>query len=105
MSSPSPAGEPKKPRVLIVGLDGATFDNIRPWAEKGLLPTFKRLLDEGVHGALRSTYPPVTAPAWTSFMTGKNPGKHGLYHFIEPQPGGYDLRYTNARSRLARTVW
>jgi predicted AlkP superfamily phosphohydrolase/phosphomutase len=93
------------PRVLIIGLDGATFDNLRPWAEEGRLPTFKRLLDGGVSGPLRSTFPPVTAPAWTSFMTGKNPGKHGLYHFIEPQPDGYDLRYTNARSRMAPTVW
>jgi predicted AlkP superfamily phosphohydrolase/phosphomutase len=93
------------PRVLIIGLDGATFDNVRPWTEQGRLPTFKRLLDGGVHGPLRSTFPPVTAPAWTSFMTGKNPGKHGLYHFIEPQPNSYDLRYTNARSRMAPTVW
>lgn len=93
------------PKLLIVGLDGATFDNLGPWIEAGKLPTFKKLLDGGVHGTLRSTFPPVTAPAWTSFMTGKNPGKHGLYHFIEPQPGGYDLRYTNARSRRAPTLW
>jgi predicted AlkP superfamily phosphohydrolase/phosphomutase len=97
--------QPPKPTVLIIGLDGATFDNIKPWVEEGKLPTFKRLMDQGVHGTLRSTFPPVTAPAWTSFMTGKNPGKHGLYHFIEPTPKGYELRYTNARSRMARTVW
>lgn len=93
------------PKVLIIGIDGATFDLIKPWVEKGELPTFKRLLDEGIHSHLKSTIPPVTAPAWTSFITGKNPGKHGLYHFIEPQPGSYEIRYTNARSRLAKTVW
>ena len=95
----------KGPKVLIIGVDGATFDLIKPWVEEGKLPTFKNLLDEGVHGDLISTIPPVTAPAWTSLMTGKNPGKHGLYHFIEPQPGSYEMRYTNARSRLAKTVW
>jgi predicted AlkP superfamily phosphohydrolase/phosphomutase len=95
----------KQPKVLIIGLDGATFDLIKPWVAAGKLPTFKRLLHEGVHGELTSTIPPVTAPAWTSFMTGKNPGKHGLYHFIEPQPGSYDIRYTNARSRLTKTLW
>jgi predicted AlkP superfamily phosphohydrolase/phosphomutase len=94
-----------QPKVLIIGLDGATFDLIRPWAAAGKLPTFKRLLHEGVHGELTSTIPPVTAPAWSSFMTGKNPGKHGLYHFIEPQPGSYEVRYTNARSRLTKTIW
>ena len=53
----------------------------------------------GSWGRLESTIPPVTAPAWTSFMTGKNPGKHALYHFIEPRPDSYGVRYTNARSR------
>lgn len=94
-----------RPKVLIIGLDGATFDLVKPWAAAGKLPTFKRLLQEGVHGELISTIPPVTAPAWTSFMTGKNPGKHGLYHFIEALPGSYEIRYTNARSRLAKTIW
>jgi predicted AlkP superfamily phosphohydrolase/phosphomutase len=94
-----------QPKILIIGLDGATFDLIKPWAAEGKLPTFERLLQQGVHGELTSTIPPVTAPAWTSFMTGKNPGKHGLYHFIEPRPGSYEMRYTNARSRLAKTIW
>jgi predicted AlkP superfamily phosphohydrolase/phosphomutase len=92
-------------KVLIIGIDGATFDLITPWVAEGKLPTFKRLLESGVHGPLTSTIPPVTAAAWTSFMTGKNPGKHGLYHFIEPQPRSYEARYTNARSRLTRTMW
>jgi predicted AlkP superfamily phosphohydrolase/phosphomutase len=94
-----------QPKVLIIGLDGATFNLIKPWAAAGKLPTFRRFLQEGVSGDLTSTIPPVTAPAWTSFMTGKNPGKHGLYHFVEPQPGSYQIRYTNARSRMAKTIW
>jgi predicted AlkP superfamily phosphohydrolase/phosphomutase len=101
----SNAQDREQPKVLIIGIDGATFDLIKPWAEEGKLPTFKRLLAEGVHGDLKSTFPPSTAAAWTSFMTGKNPGKHGLYDFIEPQPGTYRVRYTNARSRLAKTIW
>jgi predicted AlkP superfamily phosphohydrolase/phosphomutase len=95
----------RRPKVLIIGIDGATLDLIKPWAEEGKLPTFKGLLEEGVHGDLKSTFPPLTAAAWTSFMSGKNPGKHGLYDFIEPQPGSYEVRYTNARSRLTRTIW
>ncbi len=92
-------------KLLIVGFDGATFDNLGPWIEQGRLPNLASLLARSTHGRLRSTLPPVTAPAWTSFMTGKNPGKHGLYHFIEPQPNGYGPRYTNARSRRAPTLW
>ena len=93
------------PKIFIVGLDAATLSLIRPWAEQGLLPHFDRLLKDGASGALSSTLPPITPPAWTSFMTGKNPGKHGLFHFVEPQPGAYTLRYTNAGSRKARTLW
>ena len=78
-------------RVLIIGLDGATLDLIRPWAEEGKLPQLARMMREGVSGELRSTVPPVTAPAWTSFMTGKNPGRHGVFHFRT-----FDLtRYTS----------
>ena len=93
----------KRPKLLIVGLDGATYDVIRPWA--GELPALNRFLDAGAHGPLRSAVPPITAPAWTSFMTGMNPGKHGLYNFIEPQPGSYGVRYSNARSRRTRSLW
>src|SRR5687768_1738033 len=68
------------------------------------MPNLARVMG-GVWGSLESTIPPVTPPAWTSFMTGKNPGGHGLYHFVEPEPGGYGMRYTNARSRKATTIW
>jgi predicted AlkP superfamily phosphohydrolase/phosphomutase len=93
------------PKILIIGIDGATFELIRPWVDKGELPAIAKLLRGGVSADLRSTVPPLTAPAWTSFMTGKNPGKHGLFHFIEPQQNSYQMQYTNARSRKVRTVW
>ena len=86
-------------------MDGATFDLIKPWAKEGKLPTLNRFLDEGVHGELKSTFPPLTAAAWTSFMSGKNPGKHALYDFIEPKSDSYEVRYTNARSRLTTSIW
>lgn len=68
-------------KVLIIGLDGATLDLIEPWVRQGKLPNLARLLREGASGELRSTIPPVTAPAWISLMTGKNPGRHGVYNF------------------------
>src|SRR4030095_6170515 len=49
--------------------------------------------------------PPITPPAWTSFMTGKNPGKHGIFHFLEAQPGSYEVRYLNGGSRRTKTIW
>lgn len=94
-----------KPKVLIIGIDGATFDLIKPWAEEGKLPTFKRLIDEGVHGELESVIPPITPPAWTSLMTGMNPGKHGLFNFIKSNHKDYSIRYTSASDRKVHTIW
>ena len=54
-------------RVIVIGLDGATFDLIKPWAEEGKLPTFKKLIGEGAWGNLKSTVPNATIPAWPSF--------------------------------------
>ena len=69
-------------RIIVVGLDGATWDIIKPLSDKGVLPNFKRLLENGSWGYLESTVPPVTGPAWVSFSTGRNPGKHGIFDFV-----------------------
>jgi len=95
----------KTPKVLIVGLDSATFDLARPWIDEGKLPSLAALMKNGAWGRLASVVPPITPPAWTSFMTGKNPGKHGIFHFLEASPGRYGLRYLNAGSRRAKTIW
>jgi predicted AlkP superfamily phosphohydrolase/phosphomutase len=89
--------------VLIIGVDGGTFSLIRPWAEQGYLPNLKRLLDGGVSRDLLSTFPPVTSPAWPSFMTGMNPGQHGVFDFIRPKGGNYDM--VNSTSIRQPTLW
>jgi len=81
-------------RYVVLGIDGATWRNLRPWAEAGFLPHLRALMQEGAWGSLRSVIPPVTAPAWVSFMTGKGPGKHGVYDFVKPVDGtllGFDV--------------
>lgn len=92
-------------RVFMIGWDGATFDLIRPWVQAGKLPNIARLMEEGVHGPLRSTLPPWTFPAWTSFMTGKNPGKHAIYDFFQPRPKSYNLEFVHGGHRRAPTFW
>jgi predicted AlkP superfamily phosphohydrolase/phosphomutase len=81
-----------KPRVLVIGLDGATWDLIHPWAQAGHLPHLARLLEEGSGGTLMSTIPPISPAAWSSFMTGKNPGKHGVFDFTVRDFQGYGMR-------------
>src|SRR5438094_2255530 len=86
-------------RVFLTGWDGATFDLIRPWIDEGKLPNLARLMEAGVHGPLQSTIPPWSFQAWSSFLTGKNPGKHGIYDFFRTPPGTYDLEFVNADHR------
>ncbi|WXG40375.1 MAG: alkaline phosphatase family protein [Candidatus Freyarchaeum deiterrae] len=74
-------------KVLVIGLDGATWNILLPLVEQGKLPTFRRLMEKGVWGNLQSTYPFSTAPAWKSYSTGKNPGKLGLYSWC-----GFDVK-------------
>ncbi len=83
-------------RVFALGLDGATFDLIQPWVAAGELPTLARLMEEGSWGTLRSVIPPVTMPAWASFLTGMSPGNHGLYSFLQRKPNGYSMTPFNA---------
>ena len=95
----------KVPKVVIIGLDAATWTLIRPWMAEGGMPNLARLMKEGVSGKLESILPPITPPAWTSFMTGKNPGKHGIFNFVEAEQGEYAMNYINASSRRSPTVW
>lgn len=95
----------KVPKVVVIGLDSATWRVIRPWMAEGSLPNLAKLMEGGVSGGLESVLPPITPPAWTSFMTGKNPGKHGIFHFVETEHGGYAMNYANATSRRSPTVW
>ncbi len=92
-------------RFLVIGLDGATFDVINPWLEEGRLPCLQKLIESGVSGPLRSTILPGTPIAWSSFSTGKNPGKHRIFEFMRRVPGTYNMAPTNAANRIGPDLW
>jgi predicted AlkP superfamily phosphohydrolase/phosphomutase len=71
------------PRILIIGLDAATMDLIGPWVAEGRLPAIARLIKEGASAQLLSTPNMHSASAWTSILTGLNPGRHGLFVFSD----------------------
>lgn len=92
-------------KVLVIGLDGATFDLIDPWIAEGRLPVLARCLEAGTRSRLQSTPLSNSAQAWSSFITGKNPGKHGIYDFFETQPDSYGVRFLNASFRKGHSLW
>jgi predicted AlkP superfamily phosphohydrolase/phosphomutase len=72
-----------KPKILVIGLDAATMDLIGPWAAGGHLPAIHWLMSAGARGRLLSTANMHSASAWTSILTGLNPGRHGLFVFSD----------------------
>jgi predicted AlkP superfamily phosphohydrolase/phosphomutase len=91
------------PKAIVIGLDGATFDLMTPWMDEGRLPILNQLQQHGSSGILRSTIPPYSAPAWTSIITGVNPGRHGIYDFFRTDSLTYKL--VNSRQRKAPALW
>lgn len=92
-----------RPRLFVLGLDGATWTVLDPLLANGHMPNLARAVREGARFILRSTLPPGSMAAWTSFLTGMNPGRHGIYDFVDKKPGSYDLDYVTARSVGAPT--
>lgn len=93
------------PRVLLIGLDGAEPSLLERWLAEGALPALAGLRARGAFLPLASTKPPVTFPAWTTCVTGVNPGRHGIFDFTEMTPGEYRLRFVNGSMRAAPALW
>ncbi len=93
-------------RILIIGLDGVTWDVLRPLMDEGRMPNLRRVVEEGASGVLRSTTPPITPAAWTTFLTGKQPGRHGIIDFERYDPLTNRLAFNSTRCLdHVRNLW
>ncbi len=92
-------------RVLVIGLDGVPFSLIKAWTAEGIMPNLAALMKRGTAGGLMSTMPPTSAPSWSTFMTGMEPGKTGIFDFLYRKPGTYHFPPVNSRLRHGRPIW
>lgn len=92
-------------RLLIIGLDGATFAILDPLLDTGRMPNLKRFMTDGVWGVLESTQPPITPAAWTTFMTGKGPGRHGILDFETYDATTHTLTFNSTYEIREKTLW
>ena len=92
-------------RLLIIGLDGATFDVLDPLMEDGRMPNLKRFIAGGTAGVLYSTQPPITPAAWTTFMTGKGPGRHKILDFEKYDATKHKLTFNSTYQIGEKTIW
>lgn len=92
-------------KVLVIGLDGATWDLIDEYIEKGYLKNISRLKHEGQYSRMRSSFPPTTYPAWKCYSTGKNPGKLGVFGMFEPDIKKKKIQVPSSLSFRSREIW
>lgn len=92
-------------RTLLIGLDGATFSVLDPFMDQGVMPFLKAFLQEGARATLRSVVPPLTPPAWTSLVTGRSPGNHGIFDFFLKEEKSPHIRFATSADLPCETVW
>jgi predicted AlkP superfamily phosphohydrolase/phosphomutase len=92
--------------ALLIGLDGATFTILDPYVERGVMPFMGELFERATRAPLRSVMPPLTPPAWTSLMTGKRPGQHGVFDFFQKEePGSVYFSFASSQDVKSETIW
>lgn len=92
-------------KLLVIGIDGAPHPLIERWAAAGELPNLASLIERGGLGVLRSTIPVHSPTAWASFITGLNPGQHGVFDFVRRSPDSYKLSVVRADQYPGASIW
>jgi predicted AlkP superfamily phosphohydrolase/phosphomutase len=92
-------------KVVVIGIDGMSPELFDVLVEKDIFRNLKELKETGTSSLLRSTLPPVTSPAWATFATGVNPGKHGIYDFALPRESLLRITTVSSREIAVKTLY
>lgn len=93
------------PKVAVLGIDGVPCSLLKRFIDEGIMPNFAGLAEKGTLAGMTASIPEVSSTSWTTFMTGVNPGKHGIYGFMELQKGAYRWRFPNSADIRSDTLW
>ncbi len=92
-------------RAVVIGLDGTPFSFLDAEIAKGNLPALAAIASEGGLTRMETEIPTISSVAWASFMTGVNPGRHGIYGFTDRKPGTYELYFPNYNHLKVEPMW
>jgi len=95
----------KKKRVCVIGLDGVPHYLLLNLARKGVMPTARRLIESGHLHKMKASLPEISSVSWTNFMTGSNPGTHGIFGFTDFKKNSYDIRFPNYLDVKKERFW
>jgi predicted AlkP superfamily phosphohydrolase/phosphomutase len=98
-------GKFKKRKVAIIGIDGVPCSLLQRFIGEGLMPNFSKLVEKGTLSGMTVSVPEVSSTSWTTFMTGVNPGRHGIYGFMELHKETYKWRFPNSNDIKSETIW
>ncbi|HDH00639.1 MAG TPA: hypothetical protein ENG80_02375 [Nitrospirae bacterium] len=97
--------EDKKRKVIVLGIDGAPCTLLNRFIEQGIMPNLARLAKKGTLTDMTASIPEVSSTSWSTFMTGVNPGRHGIYGFTELRKGSYKWKFPNSGDVRSETLW
>jgi predicted AlkP superfamily phosphohydrolase/phosphomutase len=98
-------GKQQNKRAVVVGLDGTPYSLARQFIADGTMPHLAEIVTRGSLLQMDTSIPDISSVAWTSFMTGSNPGRHGIYGFLDLQPGSYKIYFPSSKHIRAETLW
>jgi predicted AlkP superfamily phosphohydrolase/phosphomutase len=99
------AAEVSNNRTIIIGLDGVPYGAIKNLTQTGVMKNLAEIIENGVFRQMTSCIPEISSIAWSSVITGKNPGEHGIYGFIDLHPGTYRIFFPNFANLKASPFW
>ena len=94
----------RRKRVLVISWDGVPFSFLKKGMEEGRFPLFSKLITGGAFGRMTSVLPTISSVAWTSYMSGKNPGGHGIFGFIDRKPSPLSFFIPTGKDRKAEFI-
>lgn len=89
-------------RVVVLGVDGLDYGLVKDMLARGRLPHFARLAEAGGFSALQTSTPSQSPVAWSTFMTGVDPGRHGIFDFIHRDPKTMEPFLSTTRTEAGR---
>lgn len=95
----------KQNKVIVIGIDGVPCSLLKRFIQQGLMPNLASLVRQGTLTDMTASIPEVSSTSWTTFMTGVNPGRHGIYGFMELEKGTYQWRFPNSADIKSETLW
>ncbi len=94
-----------KKHTITIGLDGVPFPLLKYMTNHDIMPNFKALAERSIFTPMESSIPEISSVAWSSAITGVNPGSHGIFGFIDLAEGSYITTFPNFSSLKAKPFW